>query len=723
MQLMGYGISVFGSRFGIALNPIERYVNLIRFDKHPGLLFEIEAGFKFNGRNVYLPLTVEGKKFEFCDFDTTPTSIQMTGIDARTGIRIALKFTIPFRPRDIRFSVTPAIFIKVECERIQNIFRWTKMENYDKYIQGKFFIKFKNKKGMSIFNFIPDMKKNRIKIEYEAPYRDLKKEPLKYIKCTNYLEVFEGNIKTNKIYKDFRLKPGDRAKPIEIAFITYDKPVLRIFDELVPFKYTQYFNSIDDISKWVRENRECVEKNSRKVDEIFGQHTIGQAYKHLMNQTLHTWLTNTWFVVRPNGQDWYSCWEGNCYFHSTVDVEYTQTPFYLTVWPELLEMLLNEWSYFVKPGTIVYGLEERGINTIVMSHDMGEFTLCNNQIYPHDMPVEENANYILMMFAYYLRTGKTDIIKKYINLIEKLMDFILVSDTTGNGIPDKGTANTVDDGLPAIQYCSEQIYLGVKAMAAIESGIKMLLLTGKKELYKYENYVKKAVQTINQKGWNKNHYVVTITKDLDGLLDSWTNEPVCGEAEGWDEYHIYTVNGLVLLDMCGYKTLLDDKYIKEDLKNSLIKTELKYGCSHSSYRRDDIASHPSKIGWISMNMLRDISAAYRGIDFVRMIESYWDWQIVSNTQDYMGFHETFYGNTLCFYPRGIACFGYMDAIVGFQYSPVLKKLSFSPIRGDIKIPLLIFADWKNGKVPTIETEICEGKIVYQVKNFNISDIL
>jgi hypothetical protein len=173
------------------------------------------------------------------------------------------------------------------------------------------------------------------------------------------------------------------------------------------------------------------------------------------------------------------------------------------------------------------------------------------------------------------------------------------------------------------------------------------------------------------------------------------------------------------MDMCGYKTQLNEEHLKADLEAALAHTELKYGSSHSSYRKEDIASHPSKIGWISMNMLRDISAAYRGLDFFRMAESYWDWQTVSNSQEYMGFHETFYGNTLCFYPRGIACLGYMDAIVGFKYSPVLNEKSFAPVRSNVKVPLLIFADWKAGTVPTVTTMLEDGRINYKVNGLEV----
>jgi hypothetical protein len=248
MQLMGHSISIFGGRFGIAFDPAKKHADLIRHDAHPGLPFEIAVGFDLNGRRAYLPLSSEGERFEFCDFDTTATSMRMIGIDPGSGIRIALRVQIPFRPRDIEFSVTPAIFLDVECERIENIYRWARMEDRDKSIRVRFFIEFKNTSGSAIFNYTAQPGENRIKIEYKSPYRDLKLEPKKYIDSINYLDVLQGSLEGRRVFGDFSLKPGEKASSISLALVTYDEPVLHVLGDKVPFKYSQYFNSIDEVN-------------------------------------------------------------------------------------------------------------------------------------------------------------------------------------------------------------------------------------------------------------------------------------------------------------------------------------------------------------------------------------------------------------------------------------------------------------------------------------------
>jgi hypothetical protein len=119
------------------------------------------------------------------------------------------------------------------------------------------------------------------------------------------------------------------------------------------------------------------------------------------------------------------------------------------------------------------------------------------------------------------------------------------------------------------------------------------------------------------------------------------------------------------------------------------------------------------VGWISMNMLRDIAAAYRGIDCLAMAERYWDWQCTANSQELKLFFETFYGNDLYYYPRGAAVYGYLDAAVGFRLDRVTGVTGISPIRASLVVPLLALADWTTGRVPLVRTWLEDGKIEHE----------
>jgi xylan 1,4-beta-xylosidase len=150
----------------------------------------------------------------------------------------------------------------------------------------------------------------------------------------------------------------------------------------------------------------------------------------------------------------------------------------------------------------------------------------------------------------------------------------------------------------------------------------------------------------------------------------------------------------------------------------------KYGCRHTSFVTNNpekimipgLAATAKNVGWVSMNMLRDIAAAYRGIDLFSAAQKYWNWQCTTNSQKISLFFETFYGNNLNFYPRGVAIFGYFDAMAGFTYDAVESKKHFSPVRASASVPLLLFADWDKGIVPMVHTSLQNGKIEYRVED-------
>lgn len=724
MHVMGDALTVLGSRIGFGWDPANKTACLIRHGEFPNIIYQntkskglpiqIQAGILVNNKKFIFPLSQEGEPFEFVDQGMSATTMTLGGIEPFTALHVKLTVRIPFKPRNIQFSVVPVVYFELEVKRLTSSYRWASRTD-EEFVKGTFFIGFQGD------SFNVNNEEGCLKVEYDSSYiSDKNKKSYTSYHAHDMIIPISGTIDDKIIKKDFMLAKGESIDPLVLAWCCYDKPVMRIFGQLAPFKYTQYFNNLSEVARWAVDNYSAVKENSKIVDELIGNNSLGNSVKHLFIYSLHTWLANTWWVLWNNNEDWFSVWEGSCYFHSTIDVEYTQAPFYLTIWPELLEIELHIWSHFGKDGSLCLG--DIGKNTLYMSHDVGRYVDCGIQVYSHDMEVEESSNYILLAYVHWRRTNNDVVINQHIKFIKKLMDFIIRCDTTGNGIPDKGCANTVDDASPAIQFGKEQIYLGIKAMAAIQAGIKILEYTGYNDIDEYNQYVSAAISTLEKQAWKDDHYIVSLTKTMDGMVDPWSGMELKGELKGWDAYHIYTANGLALLDMIGFNTGLSSQRLKEDVWNAAINTIEKYGCKHTSYVMDKVnelyipglASSGEKVGWVSMNMLRDIAAAYRGVDLLSLADAYWDWQTTTNTQELLLFFETFYGNNLCYYPRGVAIFGYFDAAAGFSYDAVTGNATISPIRANIQVPLLIFTDWENGSVPIVKTYLNEGKIFYEI---------
>ncbi len=699
MNLMCDALTVLGSRLGIGFDPVKSCCYLIRHNIHPGIPFDLSIGIEANGRCMTLPFTKSGENFEFVDQQCTMTTIQYTAIAPREGIKIKAVFTIPFMPGNEKLSTAPVIYIDISTSRLAENYRW-KRQN-DGNTEGRVFVKI-NGEAFNIESF----GEKTLNIKYKSPYREPGakegQDTIREAECCDQIAVLNGKLEDNTIYNDFSLEKGEAGPSLSLTYLCYDEDIFTLFGKKIPFKYKEYFASQAEVYAWAVNNHDMVLKGSKKVDSIIASHTLGDSVTHLMCYAFHSWLADTWWLFDKKRKNWFVTWEGTCYYHSTVDVEYTQAPFYLNIWPELLQYQLHQWMEFTIGGT--YTLGECGKDTIFLAHDIGIHSGSSYQYYSHYMEIEENANFLIMAYAYWRRSGDNQIHKMYSKAIKQLMDFIVASDTTGNGIPDKGCANTIDDAFYAIQYAQKQVYLGVKAMAACQAGTKMLIDAGYTDISKYEEFCRKALETIEEKGWSQDHYVVALRDN--------------SSCEGYDAYHIYTLNGLALLDMVGFKTGLNEERLKQDVLNSYKKTIGRYGCRHSSYIdsnngifQEGVAAAAPKAGWVSMNMLRDIAAGYRGVDLFSNCEKYWDWQAVTNTQQYTLFFETFYGNNLHFYPRGIAVFGYFDGILGYSFDKVSQTEQINPIRASLTVPLLRTAQWDQGKVATVATELNQGQII------------
>lgn len=705
MQLMSDAVTVLGSRHGIFIEPNAEKAYMIRGGCFPGIPFQLIAGLEIDGKTITLPLSTEEKHFAFHDQDTSPCSMKLTGIDPQTRTKLELTMTSPFQPRNADVSTMPVLDLRLKLSQLTANFRWTGSKKIES--PGKIFLSIQ----CDDFNCVRT-EANSLHFSFQAPlHTNRRAEQVDaYSEQNDAIVTHKGTIEEQRITAEYT--PDSVEAEIHASWCAYSEKTLRIHGQAVPFKYMDNFANLESVISHVKENPDEVHQNAENVDRILQSADFSSSTHHLMSTTLHSWMANTWWT-KQGDRDWFSVWEGSCYYHSTIDVEYTQTPFYLNVWPELLKIELNNWPDFVTPGENV--LERQAQGTIVFMHDMGALHEIDTTRYNHYMPVEENTNYILMSYAYWKRTGDDSTIRKHARTIKGALDFLLACDTTGNGVPDMGMANTIDDASPAVQFGKEQVYLAVKTLASLDVGTEILNLTGDNEnTEQYLNTARKIASVIKEKGWSQDHFVTLLDKSTHGVVNSWNKRKFEGDKlPGWDSAHIYTANGLALLDMVGRKTMIDDDLLKKDLINATQSCMCKFGCKHSAYGQKEgertigeggETLQTNKRGWISMNILRDISALYRGIDFRHLTDRYWDYQVLVNSQGPFMFFETFNGNNLMCYPRGIAIFGLYDAITGLTIDMTENNIQSAPLNKLVQAPMLLTADWQNGTADMIGGE-------------------
>jgi len=512
---------------------------------------------------------------------------------------------------------------------------------------------------------------------------------------------------------DFRLQPGGSAQRSFVHVGWCGEPVLALPQRDLAFKYLEFFKTPGEVAAYAFSEQPTIDRRTRLFDDtILGVRGLPPEFADLFSLAFQSWVMNTWYLSDAQG-DWFSVWEGCCKFHSTVDVEYNTMPFYLQYWPELARLTLDEWALYERGG--------------VMPHDMGMGFEARGMQYPHQMEVEEGTNYVLLLMAYWRSTGDAETLKRHLALAGRLMDYVAECDIDGDGFPERGTANTIDQGSTAIQHGPRQVYLAVKALAAWEAVEAMAQAAGDDKLAgRQADRIARVVATLRDRAWMKDHYVVALKPDTspagppDRLAGGgpgpgeyyggmagppgdrgwdWNRGPGHSSYRpepppGWDGYSIYSANGLLYPLVYGLPVDVDQERMRQDLLSATSKTLKRFGSPHTDREGNT---------WISQNVWRDMVAAYLGLDMLDNVSRYWAFELDQNRNRRGCFTDVYnYGSgstSLDYYPRGIALAGLIPAAAGLRVDRVAGKVSFAPVRTPLRIPLTAFANWPNEQVP------------------------
>jgi len=688
--------------------------NLI-FDPHGSALYHNAYG-EFREQPLYLtvgirtpdgelwslPFTTDASHFPYLEHVSSLTTIEYRGVQPALWIEFAMKIRAPFYPQDAKLSTAPFFYVDLEVKRLDR-FRWDRCEHP---LQGGEIVFVLRGDGVSFESADSTL-------SYSFPSKST-------VRAGNPDNPDGGRSQTYTVRSCVRAGEGaksaaggfkkefdlsaDGAASLGLLWSSWaEEPVMEVSGEDAPFKYHEFFGSEQKMLDWAEGEREEIERRCDFLDRTVQDWSLGASASNLAALALHSFLVNTWWVTRKDGREWFSVWEGSCYYHSTVDVEYNDALLYFALWPELLDMLLDEWPDFEQDGTRSLGPD--GKKTSYLAHDMGSHFFAGRQCYHHAMEVEENANYLLLLAAGAAFAGNLKRAKKALPLCRRLAEFIVKSDTTGNGLPDKGTANTIDDASPAVQFGREQIYLTVKAQAALWALAELEELCDPKKSHaeRWRAFVAKGIKTLEEEAWLDDHYAVTLTRTAEGVTDAWTGEELgAGELKGWDDYSIYTANGLLYLFLGNLKM---PRWRRErlamDLESAERRCRTRYGCTHTA--------GGDWIVWFSQNMWRDYVAAYLGIDMLNNVERYWDYQVLTGDNLHSAlYYDSTPGNNLNFYPRGAVVFGAPLCAAGMRLNRLQGALHLCPVRTTLDVPLLPLADWKGMRIPWLSVRQREG---------------
>lgn len=724
MQVMTWPLARLGSRFGFVFEPARRRVlhsALGRFLDEP---LDLAVGLvEPDGTERVLPFTQHGKVFYACEQFERINSVTYRGFCQSTGLRFELNVHAPFYPQDERICTVPAFYLELRVTSVPRI----RLKRYDTPPEKvRLFVRLSRPRTRVAA--APGL----IELDYEvpltpryeascgsndcfgAPCADLPRSARVHECITSLNEGAEPMTDPHGgVGLTLELPVTEEGSGIKWRLVwaahTADAP-LEVHGQPAKFLYTDHWPDVAAVMKWAVENRDANLALSRRFEKILEQAPFTRAQWHLLVMAFHSFLSNSWWCRRADGREFFSVWEGNVMFHNTLDVGYNMSLFYLALWPRLLGLCLRQWA--------AMGVEHATSGGLVLQHDMGRgVVVTEKQAYHHPMPVEENCNFMLMLQAYAHWTGDTSLLKEQPDVLRRLAEYLVWCDVDGDGFPDEGTANTLDDGSQAVQFSRKQTYLAIKRVCALEAAAELLKRVGQAELAdRCAKSAAASVKKIETDTWLDDHYSVCVDKYHNVDTHPTGETVLLDHMEGWDDYSIYTANALLLPSMIAHPLPLDRTRLRRDLLSSYRETLHHYGCTHTSSDSTNV--------WISQNLWRDFTSRYLHTELVELDARYWDLLIFSNTGDNsFGYADTHIGNELCFNPRGVTAFGL------FLAGPriVIDRLdteyySVNPDRTmPHRWPLLPLADWEAGKIPicvvhasgrvTLEGEIEPVKVI------------
>ncbi len=259
------------------------------------------------------------------------------------------------------------------------------------------------------------------------------------------------------------------------------------------------------------------------------------------------------------------------------------------------------------------------------------------------------------------------------------LDYILASDTDGDGLPDLKADNSIDQAIMAFVCSRNQTYLGVKALAAVKAVEEMARAQEQppqERLASCQSQLQLINQTLREKMWAGDHFIVC-------------DDPQWNQDER-EAYSIYSANGLLWLLASGGESGLEPDNLdrmRADLAAAEQATRREFGCVHSSGGDDS--------QWISQNVWRDALGFYLGTEGwpegeAGRLDGYWNLESWWARNMNGSYYDSVYYRDLPV-PEGpkrgaYYCFNYLDQTLGY-YSRGAVTLALPAALGRLRVDL------------------------------------
>lgn len=290
------------------------------------------------------------------------------------------------------------------------------------------------------------------------------------------------------------------------------------------FRYTEWFKSVDDVIDYAFTYQEEIIQKTNRFESQLKQQLPNPKQYWLAAQAFHSYLGNTWLVQPQNQPNHFRflVWEGEFKYINTVDVAHEHGVLEGKFIPWAIRSELDQWQKSVQRDD--YGP--------VIPHDIGKrLDIFNRQTYgvsgmfPSAMPVEENANFILLSYWYWFQTQDDAYIKRQLPFLMDLFSSLVARDTNHNGLADiVGTTTYDNPGNLSLLKAPDNVYLSIKQFAAYVSLAHLLHITGSTtQVAQVESEATKILTSLQS--YYASHQSLPITLDASFVEPNPNNQP------------------------------------------------------------------------------------------------------------------------------------------------------------------------------------------------------
>jgi hypothetical protein len=678
---MSWQISRLGSRFSLFFEPHHRRVMHSALGRLIDRPLDLMVGLiEPDGTERALPFSHRGSLFYNAEQFERPNSITFRGFSRECGLRFEFNVHSVFYPEDEKLCIMPAIYLEMRVNPAEPA-RAINIENRPKSV--KLFLRL-NRLDTRISAGV-DNQVGHIDIAYKHLI-DQEHPPVsveeRITSLNTGVEIEPDRRGLTLELPVTQVGSGTKWRLVWGAYCAGN--VLHTAtgnaDDIGRFRYTRYFDNIDQVMTDAIDHRDDRLSRSRRFEKALEQAPLRRAQAHLLHQSFQTFLGSTFWCDRdtpdtPQGtEEWFSHWASRGQPDPSLEVEYHVALFYLTLWPALLAVQFDRWAQ----------RERRH------EESQGGF------LYHRDSsPVEENAHFLLLLQAYTRWTGDVTIVCRHAELIQRLAAYEKWTDRYDCAFPTDGATAESESG----NVLPRQTTTAIKRVAGLAAAADLLTRVEQDQLAaQLEALVQENVNKINHTAWVGDHYALSADRSLSvDYDDDWTDSDLVQQAHAAREaFSINTTGALLLSIMVGHAPLLDRDRLIKDLVNATRETLGPYGCCENSAEPDKLL--------ISHNIWRDQLARYLGLSIPTYSQCYWDMQTMHNTgEQSLGFTDNYIDESLSFSPRGIVAIGAMLAyprLIIDRLAPGGASISVDPDRHfNQRWPLLPLADWAAGKIP------------------------